>query len=219
MNKRKFEIIRKPDLVGSSFLFNNVRVAYVGTNPENNISFYANNGQGGVIGVSVYPDGRKVLKNATLVSKGYAYTHSKADYLQFKHAFGHGKHILASHAVYIAWRNKEIPAGMTIDHIDGNTFNNDIRNLRAVPPSINSRDGGFMRKLRHNGFIVTMFPGIILDGYKRMAEWKAEHTYWQYRCLKGKELLQVFVGPHFRIEDIDTIMSREMSHHCERRLV
>ena len=108
-----------------------------------------------------------------------------------------------------------IPAGMTIDHIDGNTLNNDIRNLRAVPPSINRRDGGFMRKLRNNGFIVAMFPGIILAGYERMAKWKTEHTKWQYDCLKGKELLQVFVGPNYRIEDIDTIMSREMSHHCE----
>ena len=109
----------------------------------------------------------------------------------------------------------DIPKGYQIDHIDGNTFNNSIRNLRAVLPSINSRDGGFMRKLRNNGFIVAMFPGIILDGYERMAKWKAEHTLYAYSHLKGKELLQVFVGPHFRIEDIDTIMLREMNQHCE----
>ena len=65
LRKRRFEIIRKPDLIDSSFLFNNVRVAYVGTNPENNISFYANNGQGGVVGVRVSSDGRKVLVDAT----------------------------------------------------------------------------------------------------------------------------------------------------------
>ena len=109
----------------------------------------------------------------------------------------------------------DIPKGYQIDHIDGNTLNNDIRNLRAVPRCINDRDAGFMRKLRNNGFIVAMFPGIILDGYERMAKWKAEHTGYAYSHLKGKELLQLFLGPHFRIEDIDTIMSREMNHHCE----
>ena len=137
------------------------------------------------------------------------------EYLKFSRYYGDKYLAEVKYRTFIG----DIPKGYQIDHIDGNTFNNDIRNLRAVPRHINCRDAGFMRKLRHNGFIVTMFPGIILDGYKRMAEWKAEHTYWQYRCLKGKELLQVFVGPHFRIEDIDTIMSREMSHHCERRLV
>ena len=108
-----------------------------------------------------------------------------------------------------------IPDGYVIDHIDGNTFNNDICNLRAVPRHINDRDGGFMRKLRNNGFIVAMFPGIILDGYERMAEWKDKHKRWQYERLKGKALLQVFVGPNFRIEDIESIMSREMNQHCE----
>ena len=133
------------------------------------------------------------------------------EYLKFTGYYG-GKYL--ARLKYLTFIGP-IPDGYTIDHIDGNTLNNDIRNLRAVPPSINCRDAGFMRKLRNNGFIVAMFPGIILDGYERMAEWKAEHTYWQYRCLKGKELLQVFVGPNFRIEDIDTIMSREMNQHCE----
>ena len=64
LRQRSFEIIRKPDLIGSSFLFNNVEVRYVATCPETGISFYVNNGQGGVIGVRVYSDGRKVLVNA-----------------------------------------------------------------------------------------------------------------------------------------------------------
>ncbi len=133
------------------------------------------------------------------------------EYLKFTGSYG--KKLLATvkYRTFIG----DIPKGCVIDHIDGNTMNNDIRNLRAIPDAINHRDGGFMRKLRNNGFIVAMFPGIILAGYKRMAEWKAEHTEWQYRQLKGKELLQVYVGPHFRIEDIDTIMSREMNQHCE----
>ena len=132
-------------------------------------------------------------------------------YLKFSCSYGNKLLAEVKYRTFVG----DIPKGYQIDHIDGNTFNNNIRNLRAVPRHINCRDAGFMRKLRNNGFIVTMFPGIILAGYERMAEWKAEHKYWQYKRLKGKELLQVFVGPNFRIEDIGTIMSREMSHHCE----
>ena len=107
----------------------------------------------------------------------------------------HGSMYLAR-LKYLTFKG-DIPEGYTIDHIDGDTFNNNINNLRAVPKEINSRDGGFMRKLRNNGYNVADFPGIILEGYERMAQWKAEHTRWQYVNLKGKALLQVFVGPNF----------------------
>lgn len=135
----------------------------------------------------------------------------KKAYLKFAHYYGNKLLAEVKYRTFVG----DIPKGYQIDHIDGNTLNNDICNLRAVPRHINYRDAGFMRKLRNNGFIVAMFPGIILDGYERMAEWKTEHKEWQYKRLKGKALLQVFVGPHFRIEDIDTIMSREMNQHRE----
>jgi len=192
LRQRSFKIIRKPDLIGSSFLFNNVRVAYVGTNPENNISFYANNGQGGVIGVSVYPDGRKVLKNATSKNNGKKYCHSNDDYLQFKNAFGRGKHILASHAVYMAWRNKEIPAGMTIDHIDGCTTNNFVPNLRCVSLAINHRDGGFLRKLRNKGINPPdVRRSYLLRYFDRMAFIKEHITRWRYNQLDRADLMTI----------------------------
>ena len=193
MRQRSFKIIRKPDLIGLSFLFNNVRVAYVGTNPENNISFYVNDGLGGVVGVSVYPDGRKVLKNATTSTNENSRTDydakRKQRYLQFKNVFGRGKHILASHAVYIAWREKEIPAGMTIDHIDGCTTNNFIGNLRCVSNAINSRDGGFLRKLRKQG----LNPAIIqrpylLRYFDRIAILKARVSGYHYSRLTRADL-------------------------------
>ena len=187
LRQRSFEIIRKPDLENSSFLFNNVRVAYVATNPENGISFYANNGQGGVVGVRVHPDGRKVLTNATCETtpNGKYNAKRKQRYLQFKNAFGYHKNFLASHAVYIAWSKQDpqtegpnmpvqhlyekIPAGMTIDHIDGCTTNNFIGNLRCISLAINSRDGGFLRKLRNKG----IKPGTS----SRQTGWRSQLTF------------------------------------------
>ena len=194
LRQRRFEIIRMPDLENSSFLFNNVRVAYVATNPENGISLYANNGQGGVVGVRVHPDGRKVLTNATYETtpNGKYNAKRKQRYLNFRNAFGHKKHILASHAVYMAWRNKEIPAGMTIDHIDGCTTNNDVRNLRCISNAINNRDGGFLRKLRNQGIKP---PEIrrpyLLRYFDRMAHIKANISSRRYDHLDRADLMTI----------------------------
>ena len=189
MRQRSFEIIRKPDLVDSYFLFNNVDVRYVGTCPETNISFYVNSGRGGVIGVRVYPNGRKVLANANPVKCGKSYAHGNAEYLQFRQAFGCCNSILASHAVYIAWRDKEIPAGMTIDHIDGCTTNNFIGNLRCVSIAINNRDGGFLRKLRNQGIKPeTVQRPYLLRYFDRMALLKPAITRHRYERLTRDEL-------------------------------
>ena len=94
----------------------------------NGVAFYVNNGQGGVLGVRVYPDGRKVAVNPTkTITDGSKRDKNRGKpYLNFKHAWGGGKSILASRAVYTAWHEKPIPAGMTIDHIDGVSLNNDF---------------------------------------------------------------------------------------------
>ena len=189
--------------VKRSFLFNSVEVRYVGTCPETGISFYVNNGQGGVFGVRVYPDGRKVLENPSKIA--WAKKHGKAEYLYFKHAFGHQKAINASHAVYIAWRGKPIPKGMTIDHIDGCTTNNDFRNLRCIDGKTNSRDGGFARKLRNKGINTTAIQRwMLLRYYTRMAIIKPSITRWRYQQLTKDELLMILydsnreVIKHFR---------------------
>ena len=198
MRQRSFEIIRKPDLIDSSFLFNNVQVRYVATCPETGISFYVNSGRGGVIGVRVYPDGRKVLANATPVKCGKSYAHGNAEYLQFKVAFGSGKHILASHAVYIAWRDKEIPAGMTIDHINGCTTNNFIGNLRCISDAINHRDGGFLSKLRNQGIDpATIHRSYLLRYFDRMAILKPAITDYLYRHLTRADLTHILYDANF----------------------
>ena len=196
LRQRSFEIIRKPDLIGSSFLFNNVEVRYVATCPETGISFYVNNGQGGVIGVRVYSDGRKVLVNAFATtrenSKNVYDAKRKQRYLNFRNAFGHKKHILASHAVYMAWRNKKIPADMTIDHIDGCTTNNDVRNLRCISNAINNRDGGFLRKLRNKGINPPEIRrSYLLRYFDRMAHIKANISSRRYDHLDRADLMTI----------------------------
>ena len=89
----------------------------------NGVAFYVNNGQGGVIGMRVYPDGRKVTVNPTTnITDGTKFPSRRRysqRYLRFKNAWGSGIAICASHAVYTAWREKNIPEGMTIEKIEG----------------------------------------------------------------------------------------------------
>ena len=233
MRQRSFEIIRTPDQIGSSFLFNNVLMRYVATHPEAGISFYVNDGKGGVVGLRIYPDGRKVLENAMGVKHGKTYSHGREEYLQFKHAFGLQKGILASHAVYIAWRNKEIPAGMTIDHIDGVTTNNDYRNLRCVSNDINNRDGGFLRKLRNKGFnpgtssqqtggVASAEKGMciprwmLLRYYQRMARIKAAITKYRYEKLTKEQLRSILFLPDEELQ-IDSLMGLDRSKAAQSR--
>ena len=187
-------------MILKSFLYNSVRVRHVpwhgqDVHPDTGIAFYVNNGHGGVIGVRVYSDGHKELSNATCCkheNSNKNYCRGQKPYLQFKDAWGRNKAILASHAIYTAWRNKPIPEGMTIDHIDGCTTNNDYRNLRCVSGAINSRDGGFLRKLKKAGFDPTSIPRpILLRYFTRMAKWKAEHTASEYKNISKTDLTHI----------------------------
>ena len=186
------------------FLFNNVRVKLVAVHPETGIAFYVNNGIGGVFGVRVYPDGRKTLVNASATTgencKNIHNAKRKQRYLHFGHAFGHCKQILVSHAVYIAWRGKPVPAGMTIDHIDGCTTNNYIGNLRCVSNEINNRDGGFLRKLRNKGFDTSRIDrSLLLRYYDRMAKLKPAISRHRYERLTRTQLSHILYDPDFSI--------------------
>lgn len=193
---RKFSIIRETDK--EPFLIhNNVRVDYVGTCTETGISFYcalrtllSNN-----YGVKVIPGVGVVPVNATATtttnSKIHYNTVRKQRYLQFNHAFGKDKHILVSHAVWMA-AGRTIGEGMTIDHINGCTTDNRISNLRCITNAINVRDGGFLRKLRNKGFTPTdIQKSYLLRYYARMAKIKETLTARQYKKLDHEELYLV----------------------------
>ena len=193
-------------MLQKSFLFNNVRVKLVpyhgqDTCPETGIAFYVNNGNGGVIGVRVYPDGRKVLVNPDRVKLKHAeYSHGKAEYQQFRDAWGPHLYILVSHAIYIAWRDKPIPPGMTIDHINGCTTNNDVRNLRCVSNLVNNRDGGFLHKLQHKGIDTTTIQrAYLLRYFDRMVKFKASHTATEYRNLTKDQLIHILYDAEFSV--------------------
>ena len=172
-----------------SFLFNNVRVKHVGTDPETGISFYVNDGHGGAIGVSVYPNGRQKMVNPRKIPRnGQGY---KTEYLVFSHAFGHQKNILVSHAIYIAWVGP-IKPGMTIDHINGVSSDNRVENLRQIDLRTNLRDAGFTKKLRNKGINpATIDRTYLLRYFNRMAALKVEITMYRYKKLTKQQLKSI----------------------------
>ena len=181
----------------------------------NGVAFYVNNGQGGVIGIRVYPDGRKVTVNpSTNITDGTKFPTMKRGgqrYLYFTHAWGAGnsmgKAIYASHAVYTAWREKPIPAGMTIDHIDGVSQNNDFQNLRCISNAQNCRDGGFLTKLRRNGFNPACIErAYLLRYFDRMAEIKAALSPWKYRNLLHIDMQKIIYLPYEELQNYLRLM-------------
>ena len=195
---RSFEIIRKPD-AEPSFLYNNILVHYVGTCPETGISFYSSTRC--TYGVKVYPNERKAAENAAGVKYGKPYAHGKAEYLQFKHAFGQRKGILAAHAVWMA-AGRTIPEGMTIDHIDGCTTDNCIENLRCITNALNSRDGGFLRKLRNKGINpVAIQRSYLLRYFDRMAKIKPAISEGKYNRLTFDQLRSILYLPARELTD------------------
>ena len=195
---RNFEILKKPDMPLFTYC-NNVEVKYVGTCPETGVSFYSSTRC--TYGVKVYPDGRMAVENATGTKYGKDYGHGKAEYLVFRHAFGHCKGILASHAVWMA-TGRTIPEGMTIDHINGSTTDNCIENLRCITNALNNRDGGFLRKLRHKGINpIAIQRSYLLRYFARMAKIKEALTLHKYRHLTFDQLRSILYLPARELTD------------------
>lgn len=177
-------------------LHNGAQLRLVGVHPTAQTAFYVNDGKGGVIGVRVYTDGRQVVANPMFIKLARGKKRDKTEgYLLFRDAWGTHLHILTSHAVFIAWRH-EIPEGMTIDHINGVTTDNSIANLRCVSREINSRDGGFLMKLRNKGINpATIQRSYLLRYYERMTKIKEALSTWQYKKLDHGDLTAVLYQP------------------------
>ena len=108
----------------------------------------------GSAGCRILPNGVRMTVNATPTtsanSKSPNNSNRKQRYLQYKHALGKDKHILVSHAVYLAWVGP-IPDGYVIDHLNGVTTDNRAENLEAITPQENVRRAKLLRVLRSIG--------------------------------------------------------------------
>ncbi len=188
-------------------LHNGAQLRLVGVHPTAKTAFYVNDGKGGVIGVRVYPDGRKVVVNPIFSKLTPTKKRDRTEgYLLFRDAWGNHLHIYASHAVFCAWCH-EIPAGMTIDHINGVTTNDSIGNLRCVTMAVNHRDGGFLQKLRNKGIKpADVRRSYLLRYFDRMAHIKANISINRYKHLDRADLMTILfydipvVYDHFKKE-------------------
>ena len=105
------------------------------------------------------------------------------------------------------------------DHINGDTTDNRIENLRIVDRPTNDRDGGFLRKLRYKGIDPTMFSTpFLLRYFERMAEFKRTHTATEYKNLSRDELLSMLVSPEFVVQDLDRQYEEELSNPIQFHL-
>ena len=204
MRQRRFEIIRTPDREGSSFLFNNVLVRYVGTCPETGMSFYCSLAHN--YGVRI----NDKTGVSTIINPHMRGGRSKNEYLNFDHAFGHHKHILIHQAVWMA-DEREMPVGRALDHINGDKRDNSLQNLRVVTRQLNCRDGGFLRMLRNRKIDpVKIQRPYLLRYFDRMAIIKPALSQWKYRQLlhidlrnilyMTKEQLQYYLLLKFNIQ-------------------
>ena len=92
----------------------------------------------------------KATPTTCINSKDKTDAKRKQRYLQFKNALGRGKHILVSHAVYLAWVG-EIPKGYVVDHLNGITTDNRAANLDPVTFKENAKRAKLLQVLRSIG--------------------------------------------------------------------
>ena len=140
-------------MANKSIIIDGIELRLVPRQSTDGSLFYVSGDQSDVVGYKLYPDGRQEKVNATPTTCSNCKVKSNAGrkqrYLQFKEVLGHHKHILASHAVYLAWSEEGyIPEGFEIDHLNGITTDNCILNLEAVSKPENRRRQACSNKMK-----------------------------------------------------------------------
>jgi len=188
-----------PSRAGQSVTYHGISFRYVATHRISQVAFYCDNTA--AKGIAIYPSGRvgnvqRPLPDHYPNSKNKYDARRKQRYLHFRHAFGQHKSILSAHAAYIAEHGELIPEGMTTDHMDGITTHNDPSNLRLLPLSENTRQGGCMKGLRNKGINPMYFPLWMRDRYcERMSAFRETHTQYQRDKLTREDLIRMLVTP------------------------
>jgi hypothetical protein len=109
---------------------------------------------------------------------------AKDKYEEYYKVKANGK-TTATHRIIWDLHHGPIPEGYTVDHIDGNTVNNKIDNLRCVLKEVNSRN----QKAMSTG--TSGACGVNLGKYKELPYmWKA-----RWNGLDGKQLSKSFSIP------------------------
>lgn len=122
------------------------------------------------------------LVNTKMVGKIAGNVRPKPGAKGYKYVKACGKHE-AVHRLVLIWHGIEIPKGMYVDHINQDSHDNRIENLRIVTPSENSMN---QKKSKHN---TSGHHGVI---------WRKERNKWVVRLIVGGK---THVCGHF--SDID----------------
>ena len=148
----------------NTFIFEETEVRIV---PRESIyvrAFYVS--RDGKKGCNVLQNGIVRKKNATTNTtencKIRYNANRKQKYLMYKHVLGSGKHILVSHAVWLAWSGKPIPEGHQMHHLNGIVTDNRLENLICLSRADHRRYDAVQRALRMSGRLETMTSEEIL---------------------------------------------------------
>ena len=158
-----------------------VKMRLVGVTTDIQAAFYVDDT--GWWGLRVRSNGKTSFMNAK-PAQMRENRKTKLRYYLFTDAFGYHKFIYSHQAVFIAHSGAPIPDGLTVDHIDGNIENNSPENLRLVTLAINCRDGGFLMKLRNQGWRPEVIAKpYLLRFYSRMAVIKGALSNRRYESI------------------------------------
>ena len=148
----------------NTFIFEETEVRIVPRESTDGRAFYVS--RDGRKGCYVKPNGVVRKCNATTSTTENCKIHSNAvrkqRYLQYKNVFGSGKHILVSHAVWLAWSGKPIPEGHQMHHLNGIVTDNRLENIICLSRAEHRRYDAVQRALRMSGRLKTMTPEEIL---------------------------------------------------------